>query len=329
MYAIRRLEDASSVLYREKVIRGFCHLYTGQEACAVGMKAALRDIDSVITAYRCHGWTYVMGVSLHGILAELTGRQTGCARGKGGSMHMYSKNFYGGNGIVGAQVPLGVGISFAQKYLGTGGVCLASYGDGAANQGQIFEVYNMAKLWKTPTIFVCENNEYGMGTSTKRAAANTDYYTRGDFVPGIMVNGMDVLAVREATKFAINFVLKNGPILVESKTYRYTGHSMSDPGTSYRTREEVQEVRKTRDPIISFREKILAANLVTNEEIKEIENKIKDEITEASKKSRTDEEVPIEELTTDIYSKAANLKIRGILPSSELEHSTKGLAINL
>lgn len=219
---IRRLETAAGSLYKEKIIRGFCHLYSGQEACAVGMAAALRPNDDVITAYRCHGWTYLMGGSLNGILCELTGRSSGVARGKGGSMHMYVQNFFGGNGIVGAQVPLGVGIAFAQKYKGDHGVCIALYGDGAANQGQIFEVYNMAKLWKVPCIFVCENNGYGMGTSAERASANTNYYTRGDSVPGIWVDGMDVLAVREATRFAIEYATseKGGPILLETATYR-------------------------------------------------------------------------------------------------------------
>ncbi|KAJ9593620.1 hypothetical protein L9F63_014798, partial [Diploptera punctata] len=273
MHMIRRLETAAGNLYKEKIIRGFCHLYSGQEACAVGMKQAMRPHDSIISAYRVHGWTYLMGVEPLGVLAELTGRQSGCARGKGGSMHMYTKNFYGGNGIVGAQVPLGAGVAFAAKYSGTDGVCLALYGDGAANQGQIFEVYNIAKLWDIPCIFVCENNGYGMGTSAERASASTQYYTRGDYVPGIWVDGMDVLAVREATQFAINHCTSGkGPMVMEMVTYRYSGHSMSDPGTSYRTREEVQEVRQTRDPITSFRERILTAELATSDELKKITN---------------------------------------------------------
>nr|CAD7266285.1 unnamed protein product [Timema shepardi] len=188
MYTIRRMETAAGNMYKEKIVRGFCHLYSGQEACAVGIKAALRPYDDVITAYRAHGWAHLMGVSHLGVLAELTGRQSGCARGKGGSMHMYTSHFYGGNGIVGAQVPLGVGLAFASKYMGTDGVSVALYGDGAANQGQIFEVYNIAKLLDLPCIFVCENNGYGMGTSVDRAAASTTYYTRGDYIPGIWVS---------------------------------------------------------------------------------------------------------------------------------------------
>lgn len=185
------------------------------------MKAAMRQGDDVITAYRCHGWSYLMGISAMGVLSELTGRQSGSARGKGGSMHMYTKHFYGGNGIVGAQVPLGVGLAFAHKYHDKKNVCFALYGDGAANQGQIFEVYNMAKLWNVPCIFVCENNGYGMGTSAERASANIEYYKRGDYVPGIWVNGMDVLAVREATRFAIDHCDSGkGPILIEATTYR-------------------------------------------------------------------------------------------------------------
>uniref|UniRef100_A0A336MHI3 Pyruvate dehydrogenase E1 component subunit alpha n=1 Tax=Culicoides sonorensis TaxID=179676 RepID=A0A336MHI3_CULSO len=331
MYAIRRLENAAGSLYKEKIIRGFCHLYSGQEACAVGMRGAMRDQDSAITAYRCHGWTYLMGVSLQGVLSELTGRQGGSARGKGGSMHMYAKNFYGGNGIVGAQVPLGVGISFANHYLGNGGVCITLYGDGAANQGQLFEVYNIAKLWKTPTIFVCENNGYGMGTSAERASANINYYTRGDFVPGIWVDGMDVLAVREATRFAIEHALsEKGPILLETQTYRYSGHSMSDPGTSYRSRDEIQEVRQTRDPITSFREKITSAGLVTVEELKKIEAQIRGEVDDAQKKAKLDNEVPMSELTTDVYAKPENLEnIRGAIPTTVIPHATRGKAVNM
>ncbi|XP_055593517.1 probable pyruvate dehydrogenase E1 component subunit alpha, mitochondrial isoform X2 [Uranotaenia lowii] len=331
MYAIRRMETSAGNLYKEKIIRGFCHLYSGQEACAVGMKAALREDDSVITAYRCHGWTYLMGVSYQGVLAELTGRQSGCARGKGGSMHMYSKNFYGGNGIVGAQVPLGVGIAFASQYNGKKAVCIAAYGDGAANQGQLFEVFNMAKLWKTPCIFVCENNGYGMGTSAERASANVNYYTRGDAVPGIWVDGMDVLAVREATRFAIEHCDSGkGPILMETATYRYSGHSMSDPGTSYRSRDEIAEVRQTRDPITSLREKILQNELATTEELKEIEAKIRSEVDAATKVSKTDKEISVDELCTDIYSKPDNTtSIRNTLPLAELAHKRLGKAVNM
>lgn len=331
MYAIRRLETASGNLYKEKIIRGFCHLYSGQEACAVGMTAAMRPTDSVITAYRCHGWTYLMGVSLQGVLAELTGRETGCSKGKGGSMHMYAKNFYGGNGIVGAQVPLGAGIALANKYRGDGGTCFALYGDGAANQGQVFEVYNMAKLWDLPVIYVCENNGYAMGTSSARGTANTSYYTRGDYVPGIQVDGMDVLAVREAAKFAIDYCSSGkGPIVMETATYRYSGHSMSDPGTSYRSRDEIQEVRQTRDPISSFREKILNKELITIEELKEIEAKIRSDVDEATKRAKSDKEIPVSDLTTDVYSKPDYLeKIRGAVPNSVWQHKRVNTPINM
>lgn len=330
MHTIRRIETSAGNLYKEKIIRGFCHLYSGQEAIAVGMKAALRPYDMVITAYRAHGWTYMMGVDHLGVLAELTGRQSGCARGKGGSMHMYAKNFFGGNGIVGAQVPLGVGLAFAQKYNGTDGVCVALYGDGAANQGQIFEVYNMAKLWNLPTIFVCENNQYGMGTSIDRAAANTSFYTRGDYIPGISVDGMDVLAVREATQYAIDHITQGkGPILLETATYRYSGHSMSDPGTSYRTRDEIQEVRQTRDPITSFREKIVNANLVTAEELKKIEGEIRASVDDATKKAKNDKEIPVDELPADVYANCVEDKIRNKLPWNPLQHKRIGPAVNL
>lgn len=272
----------------------------------------MNENDSVITAYRAHGWTYVMGVSLLGVLAELTGRSSGCAKGKGGSMHMYGKNFYGGNGIVGAQVPLGAGLALKHKYCNEPYVAVALYGDGAANQGQVFEAYNMAKLWNLPVIFVCENNGYAMGTSINRGSASTDFYTRGDFVPGIRVDGMDVLGVREATRFAREFALKNGPILMEMVTYRYSGHSMSDPGTSYRKREEVQEVRAKRDPITTFSKRLLDHSIATQEELKAIDDQVRAEMTEVERRSLTDPELNVSELYKDIFvNPDPNEKIRG------------------
>uniref|UniRef100_A0A1B6DVK9 Pyruvate dehydrogenase E1 component subunit alpha n=1 Tax=Clastoptera arizonana TaxID=38151 RepID=A0A1B6DVK9_9HEMI len=329
MNTIRRLETSAGNLYKEKIVRGFCHLYSGQEAVAVGIRAAMRTQDSIISAYRVHGWTYLMGVPPLGVLAELTGRKSGCARGKGGSMHMYTRNFYGGNGIVGAQVPLGVGVAFAAKYSGTGGVCFALYGDGAANQGQIFEVYNIAKLWDIPCIFVCENNGYGMGTSAERASASTNYYTRGDYIPGIWVDGMDVLAVREAAQFAVDYCTSGkGPLVLEAVTYRYSGHSMSDPGTSYRTRDEVQMVRQTRDPISSFKEKILSENLATLEELKKLENEVKKEIDEATAIAKQDSEIGLDELTADICVEFLEPNIRNTTPYKPLGHKRIGPAVN-
>ncbi|XP_016976797.1 pyruvate dehydrogenase E1 component subunit alpha, mitochondrial isoform X2 [Drosophila rhopaloa] len=327
MQTIRRLETAAGNLYKEKIIRGFCHLYSGQEACAVGMKAAMRDVDNIISAYRVHGWTYLMGVSPSGVLAELTGVQGGCARGKGGSMHMYAPNFYGGNGIVGAQVPLGAGVGLACKYKGNGGMCLALYGDGAANQGQVFEAYNMAYLWKLPVIFVCENNNYGMGTSSERASCNTDYYTRGDALPGIWVDGMDVLAVRSATEFAINYVNTHGPLVLETNTYRYSGHSMSDPGTSYRTREEIQEVRQKRDPITSFKELCIELGLITTDEVKAIDLKVRKEVDEATAFAKSDSELGVSHLWTDVYSNNLEPKLRGII-AYDIDHIQERKGVN-
>ncbi|CAH1799842.1 unnamed protein product [Owenia fusiformis] len=313
MQTIRRMETAAGNLYKEKIIRGFCHLYSGQEACCVGMEAGIRPDDAVITAYRAHGWTYMRGVPVLGVLAELTGRISGCAKGKGGSMHMYTDNFYGGNGIVGAQIPLGAGIAFAQKYQGKDNVTIALYGDGAANQGQLFEAFNMAKLWDVPAIFVCENNGYGMGTSVERASASTDYYTRGDYVPGIYVDAMDVLTVREATKYAADYCRSGkGPILLELATYRYSGHSMSDPGTSYRSRDEVQEVRQKRDPIMLFKEKILTSNLATADEIKAVDKQVRKEVDSAVERSRNDPEIELEALYEHVYvDQAKDFPIRG------------------
>ncbi|XP_071112616.1 pyruvate dehydrogenase E1 component subunit alpha, mitochondrial-like [Haliotis cracherodii] len=316
MQTVRRMETMAGNLYKSKIIRGFCHLYSGQEAVCVGMENAMTPDDSVITAYRAHGWTFMRGVSVQGVLSELTGRVSGCAKGKGGSMHMYGHNFYGGNGIVGAQVPLGAGIAFASKYRGEEAICVTLYGDGAANQGQLYETFNMAKLWNLPCIFVCENNGYGMGTSVDRASASTAYYTRGDYVPGLWIDGMDVLAMREGTRFAKDYALKNGPILIEAVTYRYSGHSMSDPGTSYRPRSEIQEVREKRDPITNFRERLLSSGLATEEELKKIDTEVRKEVETAAEKAKTDQELPLEELYNNIYvDPPQGMKIRGCDPT--------------
>merc|ERR1712025_285531 len=331
MVTVRRMETAAANLYKEKAIRGFCHLCSGQEAIYSGIGAALREQDSVITSYRAHGFTYVMGIPVIGVLAELTGKKSGVVRGKGGSMHMYAKNFYGGNGIVGAQVPLGAGIAFAHKYKGDGGVNFSLYGDGAANQGQIAEAFNMARLWNLPAVFICENNHYGMGTAEDRHAASTDFYKRGDYIPGIHVDGMDILAVREATRFAIDYCSKQekGPLVFEISTYRYHGHSMSDPGTSYRTRDEVQDVRQTRDPITGFRDKILGAGLVSQEEVKMIEQQVKKEMDSDTKRARDDTEINEEELFWDMYQQNLQGRIRGVTPWDQNEHRNTQIAINI
>jgi pyruvate dehydrogenase E1 component alpha subunit len=229
------MEMAADRLYKEKKIRGFCHLSTGQEAVAVGIEHAIERADHLITAYRCHGFAMMRGGTVKSIIGELLGRREGIAYGKGGSMHMFSPGFYGGNGIVGAQVPVGAGIAFAQQYEGKKQVTLALYGDGASNQGQVFEAYNMASLWKLPVIFGCENNKYGMGTAANRSSAITEYYKRGQYIPGLKINGMDVLAVKAAVKYGKEYCAAGkGPLVYEYVTYRYGGHSMSDPGTTYR-----------------------------------------------------------------------------------------------
>ncbi|KTW30942.1 pyruvate dehydrogenase (acetyl-transferring) E1 component, alpha subunit [Pneumocystis jirovecii RU7] len=271
MVVIRRMETASDLLYKSKKIRGFCHLSIGQEAVAVGIEHAITPEDQVITSYRCHGFAYIRGVPVRSIIAELLGRVGGASRGKGGSMHIFGKNFYGGNGIVGAQVPVGAGIAFAMKYLNKPNTTFALYGDGAANQGQVFEAFNMAKLWNIPVVFGCENNKYGMGTSAERSSAMVEYYKRGQYIPGIQVDGMNVLAVKQASAFVKEYTLKNGPIVMEILTYRYGGHSMSDPGTTYRTREEIQHVRSTNDCISGLKDVILDLNAATESELKDIE----------------------------------------------------------
>merc|ERR1711910_78946 len=331
MVTVRRMETAAANLYKEKSIRGFCHLCSGQEAIYSGMKAALRDQDAVITSYRAHGFTYVLGVPVLGVLAELTGRKSGCVRGKGGSMHMYAKNFYGGNGIVGAQVPLGAGISFAQKYNEDGGATFSLYGDGAANQGQVAEAFNLAALWNLPSVFICENNHYGMATSEDRHAASKEFFRRGDYIPGILIDGMDVLAVREAIRFAIDYctVQKKGPLVYEISTYRYHGHSMSDPGTSYRTRDEVQDVRHTRDPITGFRDRLVGSELAEVSELKAIEIEVKKSVDADVKKAKSDSEIGAEELFYDIYEKNLEGTIRGITAWDQHEHKKTQVAQNI
>ncbi|OMJ24786.1 Pyruvate dehydrogenase E1 component subunit alpha, mitochondrial [Smittium culicis] len=321
MQMVRRLEMAADAAYKAKMIRGFCHLCTGQEAIPVGVEFGLSKKDSVITSYRCHGFTYVRGVTPTKILAELMGRRDGCSKGKGGSMHMFGPNFYGGNGIVGAQVPLGAGIAFTHKYLNDGACNVALYGDGAANQGQVFEAFNIAKLWDLPVIFVCENNKYGMGTSANRAAMNTDYYTRGDVIPGIKVNGMDILAVREAIKFSKEFTTSGkGPIVLEMSTYRYGGHSMSDPGTTYRTRDEIQHMRSTSDPITGYKTRLLETNLVNEDELKALEKESKKLIDAATAEAKASPEPEVSELFTEVYANTDGIpSLRG-RSSSEIHY---------
>ncbi|KAM5283221.1 pyruvate dehydrogenase E1 component subunit alpha, testis-specific form, mitochondrial isoform 1-T1 [Hipposideros larvatus] len=315
MQTIRRMELKADQLYKQKFIRGFCHLCDGQEACCVGLEAGINPTDHVITSYRAHGFCYTRGLSARSILAELTGRRGGCAKGKGGSMHMYCKNFYGGNGIVGAQVPLGAGIALACKYEGSNEIALTVYGDGAVNQGQVSEAYNMAALWKLPCIFICENNHYGMGTATERASASTDYYKRGNFIPGLRVDGMDVLCVREATKFAADYCRSGkGPIVMELLTYRYHGHSMSDPGVSYRTRKEIHNVRSKSDPIMLLKDRMVNKKLASIEELKEIDVEVRKEIDAAAQFATTDPEPPLEEIGHHIYSSSPPFEVRGANP---------------
>uniref|UniRef100_A0A3B5AZM9 Pyruvate dehydrogenase E1 component subunit alpha n=1 Tax=Stegastes partitus TaxID=144197 RepID=A0A3B5AZM9_9TELE len=314
MQTVRRMELKADQLYKQKIIRGFCHLYDGQEACAAGIEAAINPTDHLITAYRAHGYTYTRGVAIKEILAELTGRKGGVAKGKGGSMHMYAPHFYGGNGIVGAQVPLGAGIALACQYQGNNQLCVTLYGDGAANQGQLFESFNMAALWKLPCIFICENNKYGMGTSVERASASTDYYKRGDFIPGIRVDGMDVLCVREATKFAADHCRAgkaSSPVLSQSDS----------PGVnfSYRTRDEIQEVRTKSDPISLLKERMLSNNMASVEEFKEIDVDIRKQVEEAAQFATSDPEPPLDDLCNHIFYNNPPLEVRGTNPWSKLK----------
>ncbi len=304
MLLIRRFEERAGQLYGLGLIGGFCHLYIGQEAVAVGLQSAMSvGKDSVITGYRDHGHMLAYGIDPKVIMAELTGRAAGISKGKGGSMHMFSveHGFYGGHGIVGAQVPLGTGLAFKHKYAEDGGVCLSYMGDGAINQGQVYEAFNMAKLWDLPVIYAVENNKYAMGTAVERSSAEPLLYRRGESfrIPGIQVDGMDVLAVRGAAEVALEWTRSGkGPIVIEFLTYRYRGHSMSDPA-KYRTREEVQDVREHRDPIEQIKRDLAAAG-VAEEELKAIDNQIKATVVEAAKFAEEAPEPEPTELSTNV-----------------------------
>ncbi len=304
MLLIRRFEEKAGQLYGMGAIGGFCHLYIGQEAIVVGMQMVLKEGDQVITGYRDHGHMLATGMDPKGVMAELTGRRSGYSKGKGGSMHMFSKekHFYGGHGIVGAQVPLGTGLAFANRYRGNDNVSVAYFGDGAANQGQVYESFNMAELWKLPVIYIVENNRYAMGTSVTRSSAQTDFSKRGvSFnIPGEQVDGMDVRAVKAAGEKAVAWCRAGkGPYILEMQTYRYRGHSMSDPA-KYRTREEVDKVRHDQDPIEQVRKRLLDAK-VSEQDLKAIDAEVRDIVNASADFAQHDPEPDTSELYTDVY----------------------------
>ncbi len=308
MLLMRRFEEKAGQLYGMGLIAGFCHLYIGQEAVVTGVQAVLEEGDQVITGYRDHAHMLACGMDPKGVMAELTGREGGYSRGKGGSMHMFSreKNFYGGHGIVGAQVALGTGLGFANWYKDNGKVSVAYFGDGAANQGQVYESFNMAKLWNLPVIYVIENNQYAMGTSVKRASSETHLYKRGASfgIPGEEVDGMDVEAVRKAAhKAAKHARTGKGPYILEMKTYRYRGHSMSDPA-KYRTRDEVDDVRTHHDPIDMVKAKLIEAQTASEDELKAIDKAVKVIVNEAADFAKTSPEPDPAELYTDVLVEA-------------------------
>lgn len=303
MLLIRRFEERCAQLYGQGLIGGFCHLYIGQEAVVVGIQAAQHPQDTVITSYRDHGHMLVCGMDPKGVMAELTGRATGYSKGKGGSMHMFSKEkkFYGGHGIVGAQIPLGTGLAFAHKYKKDKGVCIAYMGDGAANQGQVYEAFNMAALWNLPIVYVIEDNLYGMGTASCRATANPDFSKRGIpyNIPSKTVDGMDVISVYEAALWALDHARTQGPVLLHIKTYRYRGHSMSDPA-KYRDKEEVDRMKEQHDPIDNLRQYLIEKSILTDEDFKIFDDDIKRIMLDAVEFSKASPEPMPQELYSDV-----------------------------
>ena len=304
MLLIRRFEEKAGQLYGMGFIGGFCHLYIGQEAVVTGIEMAKKDGDQFITGYRDHGHMLAAGMNARGVMAELTGRRGGYSKGKGGSMHMFSKekNFYGGHGIVGAQVPLGTGLAFANKYRDNGKVSVTYFGDGAANQGQVYESFNMAELWRLPVIYVIENNRYAMGTSVSRASAQTDFAQRGGAfnIPGMQVDGMDVRAVKAAADVAAAWCRSGeGPIILEMQTYRYRGHSMSDPA-KYRSKDEVQKMRAEHDPIEQVKMRLIEAKQATEDDLKAVDKEIRDIVAKAADFAQNDPQPDESELYTDI-----------------------------
>ncbi|MBM3487393.1 MAG: pyruvate dehydrogenase (acetyl-transferring) E1 component subunit alpha [Alphaproteobacteria bacterium] len=304
MLLIRRFEERAGQLYGMGLIGGFCHLYIGQEAVVVGLQHALKDGDRVVTTYRDHGHMLACGMDPKGVMAELTGRRTGYSKGKGGSMHMFSreKNFYGGHGIVGASVPIGTGLGFAAKYTGSDAIAVTYFGDGAVNQGQVHESMNMAALWHLPVLYVIENNKYGMGTSVERASASKELFRVGCYagVPGEQTDGMDVVAVHEAGRKAVDYIRSGqGPRILEMQTYRYRGHSMSDPA-KYRSRDEVTRMRTERDPIDHAGRLLLAAGTVTEDKLKEIDREVRAAVAEAAEFAQNSPEPDPAELYTDV-----------------------------
>jgi pyruvate dehydrogenase E1 component alpha subunit len=305
MLLIRRFEEKAGQMYGMGLIGGFCHLYIGQEAVVVGMQMTLKPGDAVITGYRDHGHMLACNMDPKGVMAELTGRRGGYSRGKGGSMHMFSveKGFYGGHGIVGAQVSLGTGLAFAHRYRKSDNVSLTYLGDGAANQGQVYESFNMAELWKLPVVYIIENNRYAMGTAITRSSATTDLSKRGlSFnIPGEQVDGMDVRAVKAAGEKAVGWCRAGkGPYILEMLTYRYRGHSMSDPA-KYRTREEVQKMRTEHDPIEQVRVRILEHKFGSEDDLKKIDAQVRDIVNQAAEFATNDPEPDVAELWTDVY----------------------------
>ncbi len=303
MLLIRRFEEKAGQLYGMGEIGGFCHLYIGQEAVVTGIQMTLKEGDQNITSYRDHAHMLAVGLDPNGIMAELTGKKGGLSKGKGGSMHMFSreKHFYGGHGIVGAQVPIGTGLAFSNQYNGTDNVCIAYMGDGASNQGQVYESFNMAKLWNLPVVYIIENNQYAMGTSVSRSSALTDFSQRGASfnIPGVKVDGMDVRAVYAAAYDAVKHARENGPIILEMMTYRYRGHSMSDPA-KYRSKDEVKRMRAERDPIDQVKARILESGLATEDELKQMDKKIRVIVTDAADFAINDVEPDASELWTDV-----------------------------